>query len=176
MRIHGLTAIITAVLVGCSAPSEAQAPSPTSGPVPAEAPDTVPEGFYDSANYRTGSACSTGAMLRGIVVVVFEEGTTQEEKQEAVDLVGGEVVGGMSGLEYEGCYYVRVEDDPDGRVLCEAIDVLYGLPQVGVATPSLAGGSLRRRPDSRDDGTKCVRTMGRWAAGSSPEANQRPEL
>lgn len=63
--------------------------------VPAVAPDTVPSGFYDTENVRTGSACVSGRMLRGIVVVTFNEGTAQADKQAAIDLIDGEVVGGI---------------------------------------------------------------------------------
>ncbi|MFW6206908.1 MAG: hypothetical protein ACOC5J_03135 [Gemmatimonadota bacterium] len=116
--------------------------------VPAVAPDTVPEGFYDEDNFRMSATCVTGRMLRGIVVVTFAEGTTQAEKQEAIDLIDGEVVGGIRPRDdIEGYYYVQVEEDPEGQILCDAIETLTNLPQVGNVTPSLTTTSFYRRPD-----------------------------
>lgn len=122
------------------------------GAVPAVAPDTVPAGFYDAENIRTGSACVSGRMLRGIVVVTFNEGTTQADKQAAIDLIDGEVVGGILPRDgKEGYYYVRVEDDPDGQVLCNAIEALNALPQVGYASESLLGSLFYRRPHDENE-------------------------
>ncbi|HEX7119554.1 MAG TPA: hypothetical protein VF212_12240 [Longimicrobiales bacterium] len=124
-----------------------------SPPVPAQAPDTAPHGFYDESNIRSGSACATARMLRGIVAVWFQEGTTQSEKQAAVDLIGGEVVGGFGAGDHdsEGIYYVRVEDDEEGKVLCEAIETLNALPQFSVAMPELLVYEFHREPDDGGD-------------------------
>lgn len=116
--------------------------------VPAVAPDTVPEGLYSSENIRRGSACITGRMLRGIVIVTFYQGTPQAEKQEAIELVDGEVIGGSRPRDdLDGHYYVRVEDDPEGQVLCDAVETLRSLPQVINASEELFGSVFYRRPD-----------------------------
>jgi len=115
--------------------------------VPGQAPDTVPAGFYDPENIRMGTVCVSGPMLRGIVVITFVEGASQAERQEAVDLVGGEVVGGIRSGDREGFYYVRVEDDQEGQVLCDAMLALNELPQVSLATPSSFFEPQHRRPN-----------------------------
>lgn len=121
-------------------------PAPSSPQVPPEAPDTVPDWLYSAENTRLGSACITGHMLRAIVVVTFEEGTPLAKKQEAVDRVDGRVVGGLRPRDdLEGYYYVRVDDDPEGRSLCEAVEALDALPQVALATEALF--QPRRRGD-----------------------------
>lgn len=116
--------------------------------VPPAAPDSLPAGLYDESNVRFGSACVTGPMLRGIVVVIFQQGATQAERQEAVDLVNGVVIGGVHAVEeLEGSYYVRVEDDPDGQILCDAVEALNALPQVLFAGEELFGFPDQRKPD-----------------------------
>jgi hypothetical protein len=111
-------------------PSDAPA-EPVRPRVPAVAPDSIPPGFYGPDNIRHGSTCLSGEMLRGILVVVFQEGATQAERQAAVDLVNGEVVAGLNPHDgREGSYYIRVEDDPDGEILCAAARRLTGLPQI----------------------------------------------
>jgi hypothetical protein len=50
--------------------------------------------------------------------------------------VNGEVVGGLNPHDgREGSYYIRVEDDPDGEILCAADRKLNGLPQIVRAHP-----------------------------------------
>jgi hypothetical protein len=138
---QGAPAADTAVTTA-SSPTSARDMADTVRPrVPAVAPNHTPPGFYGPENIRHGSACLAGAMLRGIVVVVFEEGATQAERQAAVDLVKGEVVGGINpGVGREGYYYIRVEDDPDGQILCDATDLLDDLPQVALAVESIVEG------------------------------------
>lgn len=109
-------------------------PDTTRPSVPPTAPNDIPRGLYQ--DIRHGSACVSGPMVRATVVVIFREGTTQREKQAAIDLVRGEVVGGIRGVAgLEGYYYVRVEDDPEGWILCRAVSRLDGLPQVALASP-----------------------------------------
>lgn len=105
--------------------------------VPAQAPDTVPAGLFDESNIRGTSACVTGPLVRGIVVLTFREGATQAERQEAIDGIQGEVIGGRHRGSGEGYYYVRVEDDEDGQVLCQAFEHLNALPQVRRARAEL---------------------------------------
>lgn len=88
MRTHvPLNVAAIALLVGCSAPSETQSPSPTPPRVPAQAPDRIPERLFDPNSLRN-LPCITGPADRGIVVVRFQEGVTQAQRQEAVDQVG----------------------------------------------------------------------------------------
>lgn len=111
----------------------------------------MPSRFYEEPNFRVGSACSAGKLLRGTVVVTLEEGTTQAQKQEAIDLIEGQVVGGVRPRDdIEGGYYVRVEDDPERRILCEAIEMLNALPQAGYASPELVASAFL--PEARRGG------------------------
>ena len=58
-------------------------------PVPPEAPDTTPAWFNDDTSYTTSPV-----HLKHMIGVTFRTGATQEERQAAIDAVGGKVVGG----------------------------------------------------------------------------------
>lgn len=124
--------------------------------VPAQAPDTVPAGVFVASNLRGGSACVSGPQLRGIVLLVFRAEATQAERQEAVDLVEGEVIGGRRPLAPEGEYVVRVEDDEDGEILCQAIETLNALPQVDYARMEIPLSLFYRTPDDGSNWTRDV--------------------
>ncbi|MBA4160029.1 MAG: S8 family serine peptidase, partial [Gemmatimonadetes bacterium] len=116
-------------------------------PVPAQAPDTLPPGLYNESNIRRNSACITGPVLKDIIVLAFRPGTPQEQRQAAVDLVQGEVIGGLRPTDLEGQYFIRIEDDGTGERLCQAIGQLEALPQVLLATWEVFVQTFYRRPD-----------------------------
>jgi hypothetical protein len=118
--------------------------------VPTVAPDTVPAGMFAQSNWRSGSPCMSGNMLRDVLVVRFKTGTAQAQKQAAIDLIDGEVIGGLPPVYGEGAYYVRVEYDEAGAILCDAVATLKGLPQVGVAGPVHFAVGLHRRPNDSE--------------------------
>lgn len=104
--------------------------------VPATTPNTFPADLYNNpANVLENSPyfALSNAVLKDVVSVRFQEGVPQAERQTAVDLVGGEVIGGQPFDNMEGYYLVRVQDDGTGAQLRAAIDILNTLPQVGVA-------------------------------------------
>jgi hypothetical protein len=104
--------------------------------VPAVAPDTVPGWLYDFET--SNSPVMSGTFLTNIVFVVFKQGTSQPERQAAVDLVGGTVVGGLRAYGDDGYYVVRIEDDHPtvpGQALVEALELLKALSQVALARP-----------------------------------------
>ena len=70
--------------------------------------------------------------VRNLVSVKFKMGTPQAERQAAIDLVDGEVIGGRGAPPNvaEGTYYVRIAGDSTGRAAVEAADRLEALPQV----------------------------------------------
>lgn len=105
--------------------------------VPAAAPDSVPPSLYDPANRVTDSPRMAGTFLRDVVVVEFRPDATREERQAAVDRVGGRVVGGFRiAGEAEGLYFVRLAP-PTEATLWAALDVLRALPQVAAAEVEL---------------------------------------
>jgi hypothetical protein len=109
------------------------APAPGEAAVPDQAPDSIPPGFYNSANVMVNSpyfALSKRA-VKGIVAVRFNETATRDERQAAVDMVGGTVVGGHRvNPAIEGSYFVQVTDDGSGAQVKAAIDALDVLPAV----------------------------------------------
>lgn len=104
--------------------------------VPAVTPDTVPNWLYERT--MSDSPVISGTFLENILFVIFHGGTPQEDRQAAIDLIDGTVVGGIRHYGDEGYYLVLVEDDhPDvpGQALLEAMEALDGLPQVDLASP-----------------------------------------
>lgn len=73
--------------------------------------------------------------------MIFVDGTSQAEREEAIELVPGTVVGG-GPLSEQGIYVVRVEDDESGSGVCEAVSTLKELPQVEIAGPDTEVGYL----------------------------------
>ncbi|MGH7717256.1 MAG: S8 family peptidase, partial [Gemmatimonadaceae bacterium] len=103
--------------------------------VPAAAPTTFPREMYDRSNFvsdpgRTGNLF----FVRNILVVMFKIGATQEERQAAIDLSGGEVVGGHRIGPDDGFYIVYIPGDGAGPLLA-AQSALRRLPQVISVTP-----------------------------------------
>lgn len=97
-------------------------------------PDSLPIRYYQRSSVMEEPACSGIAFPRHIVLLSFSEATTLAERQAAVDLVDGTVVGGIPVSE-QGIYIIRVEDDARGVGVCEAARTLEGLPSVEVAGP-----------------------------------------
>lgn len=130
MRVRSVVAL--ALLLASCAPAPAQARGRVR--VPPVAPDSVPQWIYNPSN-RVGEGSPW--FLRNIIVLGFKEGTTRVERQEAVDLIGGEVIGGVQYGVGEGEYYVRIQDDGTTEPLFRAIDLLETLPQVSFAATEL---------------------------------------
>ena len=109
-------------------------PKPTGSIVPAEAPDTLPAWVYADSIIVSNSPYSPGPFLRDIIVVTFRPSAGQSERQAAIDLVGGVVVGGARSPGAEGDYYVRVATADRGKTLVETAKRLNALSQVLTAT------------------------------------------
>ena len=73
-----------------------------------------------------------GPYPRSVVLVAFHLAATGEERQSAIDRIGGGLVGGM-GLDY----VVVIDDDGTAGPLWAAVDTLCALPQVHHASPDL---------------------------------------
>lgn len=117
--------------------------------VPLTAPYGIPEWVRDPWTHAPDkierSSWITGVILKNVILMTFELSATQEQRQAAIDLIGGEVIGGLSGAEY----LVKVADDGTSAPLRRALDRLNSLPQVGVAIPWFLDGMfqlMHRKP------------------------------
>ena len=99
--------------------------------VPPLPPDTVPE-WFGADSMWTDSDRVRFRHLKGIIGVVFKEGTMQRQRQAAVELVCARVVGGDRSGEL---YFLLVEDDTTEVRLESAVERLNRLPQVDAASP-----------------------------------------
>ena len=109
----------------------------TNSPVPPIAPETVPDWVYAEENIISNSPLMLGEFVRNIVMVLFQPDATQAERQAAVDLIGGEVVGGSRMFITDGVYFVRIASHGAGAALFRAVVQLEALPQVFCANIEL---------------------------------------
>ena len=124
--------------------------------VPMSPPDSEPSDLRDSTKWVSGEPHYAGLILRDIVVLIFRPGTAQADRQSAIDLVNGTVVGGYPVPNTESAYLVRVPSDSALEPLFQAISKLRGLPQVSVAMPDeiLIDAPTYRRPTDGSGETK----------------------
>jgi hypothetical protein len=95
-------------------------------------PPTLDDDLVPDAN---GDQVSTT-----VLSVVFAVGATQAERQAAIDLVDGTVIGGLNSGR-DGWYYVRVEGDGTIETVFEIAHTVDALPQVYLASPYIVWGS-----------------------------------
>jgi hypothetical protein len=117
-------------------------------PVPMSPPDSEPSDLRDSTKWVSGEPRYAGFILRDILVLMFRPGTTQADRQAAIDLVNGTVVGGYPVPNTESAYLIRVPSDSTLEPLFQAISKLRELPQVSIAMPDeiLIDAPTYRRP------------------------------
>jgi hypothetical protein len=108
--------------------------------VPAQPPATTPIGMYKDSSFLHGGA------LREVLAVIFRENTTQAQRQEAVDAVGGIVIGGTRLHTGDGYYYLRIPSAVTEDALRAVAAQLMKLPQVEGAAPLTPGVSGYLRP------------------------------
>jgi len=146
---------------------------PSEPGVPALAPDTVPSTLYDSTNILMHSPYfpMSSRVLKDIASVRFQEGTTHEERQAAISLVKGTVVGGQPFPGMEGYYLVRVQDSGTGQQLRAAVDRLSSLPQIATADGEYLwlpeDFALSAQPEDSGDWGKPWQTTAALASGDN---------
>jgi hypothetical protein len=98
-------------------------------------PDTVPAWIHADTNTAPPTDSSPGNYAKRIVIVVFRPTATLTDRQLAIALVNGVVVGGSHTPDGRfGYYYVKVPDDASGNGVPAAIRGLITLPQVQIAS------------------------------------------
>jgi len=143
-----ISVVVCALALACAggvrAPTGAVSALPAPPRVPAVPPDTVP-----SDRYAAERLDPSRRFPRDLVVIGFRPGATLAEKEAALDLVQGAVVGGWPlppGMG-EGLYLVRIREDGTMGPLTRAIAQLRVLPQVALVGPDLVP-RPRRLPSS----------------------------
>jgi hypothetical protein len=113
--------------------------------VPAAAPDEVPlEEQEDSRapdNIVTNDPRLPGRLVRNKLWLLFRDSASEEQRQAAVDLVQGVVIGGRQ-FGPSPYYYLRIPANPDsgGGPLAAVIRILATLPQVQHVMPDFVQG------------------------------------
>jgi len=103
--------------------------------VPVVPPDSLPPDLTDATKWASGGSYYNGTILREILILRFRPGTSQADRQAAVDLVHGTVAGGRRFSAADGLYLIRVPTGATVELLFKAIDALQALPQVLSAMP-----------------------------------------
>ena len=57
-------------------------------------PDTILEDLYAESSIIRNTEYMSGAFLRDVIAIAFRPGATQEQRQAAIDMIGGRVIGG----------------------------------------------------------------------------------
>jgi len=114
------------------------AATPGEVPIPAEPPvgflisDDSLEALYADRRLIFGHERMAGPYPPDLVMVTFVRGASQPERQAAIDLVRGSLIGGAWDA-----YYILVPPDGTPDPVWQAVDVLSSLPQVHLATPDV---------------------------------------
>jgi subtilisin family serine protease len=111
--------------------------TPTEYRVPVTPPDTIPAGLYDSTNIILDSPHFglSRRILKNTVAIRFHATATRDERQAAVDVIKGRVVGGRQVAGGDGYYFVRLTDNGTGQQIRAAVDTLSTIPSVATAQP-----------------------------------------
>jgi len=111
------------------------------------APDTIPAWVHSDTNHASPTDSNSGNFSKNIVVITFRPTATLADRQLAVAMVNGVVVGGHSTSDGKyGYYYVKVADDGSGSGIIAAVKALTALPQVQLANFDILLGELYLRP------------------------------
>jgi subtilisin family serine protease len=128
--------------------------------IPMQAPEGRPRWFYAPENSRQCDGLLTGTCLPNVVTIEFRPSASQEERQSAIDMISGTLVGGTLGA-----YHVQIPKDTTLTRMRSTVASLRSLPQVAYAVPfSTAVGTVdylaaydgagwtdwRMNPDSAD--------------------------
>ncbi len=133
---------IVATFAGLTLSGCAHQPSPASAapriadgapPVPATAPHYMPDSLFTALGTVRRDSADVLKMVRSIVKVAFKDGAAQRERQQAIDSIGGLVVGGFR-LDTDGEYFVRIPGSTYADIQA-AVAKLKALPQVEYAFP-----------------------------------------
>lgn len=98
--------------------------------VPNQAPEGRPRWFYALENSRPCTGLMAGPCLPNVVTIQFTASASQEERQSAIDMIGGKVVGGTLGA-----YHVEIPRDTTMKNLRDAVEQLRKLPQAQYVAP-----------------------------------------
>ena len=101
-------------------------------------PDSVPS-WFSSDSGMAGPTDSIGfRFTKNVARVIFTDSSTIADRQLAVALVNGKVIGGEPVEQGSGAYYLWVADDGTGSQLWTVTRRLSALPQVRLAMPVIA--------------------------------------
>lgn len=120
---------------------------PAERDVAIQPPDTMAAWVNSLANASTAGGAVGMRFARNVLKVMFRPNTLLADRQRAVAIVGGTVVGGLLFGSTDGLYILQVADSGSGVQLIQAADKLGALPQVLQASPVLIFEQTYRKPN-----------------------------
>jgi hypothetical protein len=114
-------------------------------------PDSVPlavwQALHASTNLAADSLQGGRPYPRNLIYLMFRSTATQAQRQVAVDLVSGTVIGGASIGPGERYYLIQIQDNGTSGPLGAAIDTLKTLSQVYLVHAEINDSPLFRKPN-----------------------------
>jgi hypothetical protein len=114
--------------------------------VPALPPSSQPAWILSDSNYASPATGLPFGFARNAIHVIFKTGTSQALRQQAIDQVGGVVVGGIPLTGGDGYYDVTIPDSGQGVQLQTAVTSLRSMSQVDGASVIVRSTSPYLRP------------------------------
>ena len=120
-----------AVNVGITSLRSSGVPAPSEvSLVPAVAPDSIPSGLFADSNLVEDPDLPGVRYVKRVVSVLFKATATAADRQAAVAVVGGVVIGGVRISGSDGYYLIRLASDTSIRGPKNAVALLESLPAV----------------------------------------------
>ena len=97
----------------------------TTTPVPEEAPDTLPSWVTAEENRGTAPIpCTLGNYVKDMIAVAFTEHINVDYRQQNIDEVRGNVVGGSVGADGRRYYWIKLFTGKGALSICDAVAYL----------------------------------------------------
>jgi hypothetical protein len=157
-----VTEVIMGVAISTDFPAEQN--------VATSPPDSAPA-WLSADSSAAGPTSSIGhEFTKNAAMVIFRDNSSLAERQLAVALVGGKVIGGRQTARGSGAYYLWLPDDGTGAQIRAATQKLKTLPQVELAMPMTHLTEMYLRPN---DGNNWQSNKWRLKAEDADQGSQR---
>jgi hypothetical protein len=114
-------------------------------------PDSAPAWLSADSSSADPTYAIGHEFTENAAIVMFSDSSTLGDRQLAIALVGGKVIGGRRARSGSGAYYLWLPDDGTGAQIRAATNKLKALPQVILAMPMIHLSEMYPKPNDADD-------------------------
>ncbi len=114
-------------------------------------PDSAPAWLSADSSSAESTYAIGHEFTKNAAIVIFSDASTLGDRQLAVALVGGKVIGGRRASSGSGAYYLWLPDDGTGVQIRAATNKLKALPQVILAMPMIRLSAMYLEPNDAGD-------------------------